>query len=80
MNNLDTIKAEAESLSTHVEMCAMRYEGLDQRLIKLETKIDQVSNKVDSLKGDLIKALMPLLGTIAVSIITLIGTIIVKMN
>ena len=80
MSTIDTMEQERTNLDLHVDLCAKRYEELDGRLIKLENKLDTLSTKVDSLKGDLIKALMPVLGTIAVSIITLIGTIIVKMN
>ncbi len=80
MSTIDTMEQERTNLDLHVDLCAKRYEELDTRLTKLETKLDVLATKVDGLKGDLIKALMPVLGTIAVSIITLIGTIIVKMN
>jgi hypothetical protein len=80
MSTIDTMEQERTNLDLHVDLCAKRYQELDSRLSKLETKLDTINVKVDSLKGDLIKALMPAMGTIAVSIITLIGTIIVKMN
>jgi tetrahydromethanopterin S-methyltransferase subunit G len=74
------MEQERTNLDLHVDLCAKRYQELDNRLSKLETKLDTINVKVDSLKGDLVKALMPVLGTMAVAVITLIGTIIVKIN
>jgi len=74
------MEQERTNLDLHVDLCAKRYQELDQRLNKVETKLDVLAAKVDGLKGDLVKALMPVLGTIVVSIIGLIGTIIVKLG
>jgi hypothetical protein len=80
MSTIDTMEQERTNLDLHVDLCAKRYQELDTRLIKLENKLDIVAIKVDSLKGDLMKAIMPAMATMVASILALIGTIIVKMN
>jgi peptidoglycan hydrolase CwlO-like protein len=75
MSVIQTIDAETNNLETHVELCAQRYEALDNRLVKVESKIDDVHAKVDSLHSDLWKVLIGTAGTVLVSIITTIGVI-----
>ena len=69
MNTIKTIDAESESLSTHVELCAQRYQELDTRLNMVEAKIDQVAKTVVNLKTDITKTLIATAGTIVVAII-----------
>jgi hypothetical protein len=75
MSTIQTIEAESTSLETHVELCAQRYEALDQRLVSMESKVDALSKKVESLHADLWKVLIGTVGTVVVSIITTIGVI-----
>jgi len=75
MTTIQTIDAESSSLETHVELCAQRYEALDQRLVKVESKIDDVHKKVESLHADLWKVLIGTIGTVVVSLITTAGVI-----
>jgi hypothetical protein len=75
MSTIQTIDAESTSLETHVELCAQRYEALDQRLVGMESKVDALSKKVESLHADLWKVLIGTMGTVVVSIITTIGVI-----
>ena len=76
MTTIQTIDAESSSLETHVELCAQRYEALDQRLISVESKIDGVNKRVESLHADLWKVLIGTMGTVLVSLITTAGVII----
>mgnify|MGYP000010417823 CR=1 FL=1 len=69
MNTIKTIDAESESLGTHVELCAQRYQELDTRLNKVETKIDEVAKTVVNLKSEITKTLIATAGTIVVAII-----------
>lgn len=75
MSTIQTIEAESQSLETHVELCALRYESLDNRLVKVDSKIDEVSKKVESLHADLWKVLIGTAGTVLVSIISAVGVI-----
>lgn len=70
MTTLKTIDAEIEDLGTHVELCAQRYQDLDARLIKVESKIDEIKIRVESLHTDLWRVLIGTIGTVLVSVIS----------
>jgi len=69
MQTIPTIEAERDSLETHVELCAERYLALDERLGKLEGKVDALVAKVDAVKSELNKTLIATGGTIVVALI-----------
>jgi len=69
MQTIPTIEAERDSLETHVELCAERYLALDERLGKLEGKVDALVAKVDSVKSELNRTLIATGGTIVVALI-----------
>jgi phage shock protein A len=75
MSTIATIEAESTSLETHVELCAQRYEALDQRLVSMESKVDGLTKKVESLHADLWRVMIGTMGTVLVSIITTFGVI-----
>ena len=69
MNTIPTIEAERDSLETHVELCAERYLNLDERMGKLESIVDALTAKVDSVKSELNRTLVATGGTIVVALI-----------
>jgi len=80
MSTLPTITAESENLETHVELCAQRYQALDERLSKVEAKVNVIYERVEILHADLWKMLIGTAGTVVVSIITTIGVIITHLK
>lgn len=78
MGLLETIDQEHRDLALHVDLCASRYEAVEKRLVSLEAKIDEIHDKIDSFRTDIVKILVGSAGTISVAIITLIITIINK--
>jgi prefoldin subunit 5 len=46
----ETTEIEKKSLEAHVELCAERYNSLDQRLDTINEKIEKVEECVDSIK------------------------------
>jgi tetrahydromethanopterin S-methyltransferase subunit G len=78
MNSFNTIKAESEDLATHVELCAQRYKELDDRLDKLESKVDRIVETMNNFKSDIKKTLITTGGTIIVTLITTLGVIYTK--
>lgn len=71
----ETTELESTSLPTHVEKCAMRYEGLQERFEKVEQRLDTIEQKVEGIHEDIIK------GNAAMArvMITTAGTIVAGM-
>lgn len=44
---LPTTENEKESLEAHVDLCALRYASLDERMNNLEAKTDKIEAKLD---------------------------------
>ena len=76
MNVFPLLGKEKEDLGVHVDICAERYKGLDERLTKVEKKIDDVHATVQSARIDLTKTLIATAGTIIVALIGCAGLII----
>lgn len=67
-----TSSLEKESLEAHVDLCALRYEQLDDRLTKVEEKIDSVHEDIRSGNSALIKVLIGSAGTIVAGLLSTI--------
>lgn len=76
MNTIPLLSKEREELSVHVDICAERYKGLDERLNTVEKKIDDVRDTVKSFRTELTKTLIGTAGTIVVALIGCAGLII----
>ena len=50
---LPTTDIEKENLETHVEMCALRYASLDERVNNLDVKVDKIEAKIDDINAKL---------------------------
>jgi tetrahydromethanopterin S-methyltransferase subunit G len=71
---------ERESLEAHVDLCALRYEQLDKRLSTLEEKVDDIhSDIVEGQKG-LSKVIIGTAGTVIAGVLSIVVTILLKMN
>ena len=68
-------KNETSDLELHVSICHERYQQLDYRLSKVESKMDDLKIKVESLHADLWKVLIGTMGTVIVSAINTFGVI-----
>ena len=76
MSNLNTTSLEKESLEAHVDLCALRYQNLDNRLNAVEKKIEDVHRDIKSGNASLIKVIIGAAGTITAG---LLSTIIVML-
>jgi len=70
---------EKENLEAHVELCAQRYDALEQRLTSVEGKISILQDTIEKSSLNTIKILIGTAGTIIVAILSLVGVIITKM-
>jgi hypothetical protein len=81
MENMMTIAQstdlEKESLEAHVDLCAIRYAQLDQRLTKVEDKLDAIAVDMKNGNDSLIKVIVGAAGSIVAG---LLSTIIVMIT
>lgn len=73
-----TTALEKQSLEVHVDLCALRYESLDQRLTKVEQKIEDVHKEIKDGNASLIKVIIGAAGTITAGMLSTIIVLIVK--
>jgi hypothetical protein len=74
-----TASIERENLEAHVELCAQRYDALEQRLTSVEGKITTLQDTIEKSSLNTIKILVGTAGTIIVAVLSLIGVIITKL-
>jgi chromosome segregation ATPase len=48
---LPTTQNEKEDLEAHVDLCALRYASLDERMTNLESKTDKIEAKIDRIEA-----------------------------
>lgn len=69
---------EKENLEAHVELCAQRYEALEDRLTSVEKKISTLQDTIEKSHLNTIKVLIGTAGTIIVAVISMLGIVITK--
>jgi len=80
ISTLAIIESENQDLAVHTELCAARYQALDDRLGKVESKVDEIHKTVESLHGDLWRVLIGTAGSVLVAVITTIGVVITHIH
>lgn len=78
MSLTETTELEKTSLEAHVDLCAMRYSQLDNRLISLEGKVDAVQKDITDGQKSLKTTIITSTSTIAVALIGIITAILMK--
>lgn len=73
-----TTKLEKESLEAHVDLCAIRYEQLDNRLEKLEDKVDAIHTDIQAGNASMIKVLIGAAGTVVAGLLSTIVVILMQ--
>jgi len=72
VSDLPTTKLEKESLEAHVDLCALRYKGLDERLNRVEEKIDEIHEDIHKGNASMTKVLIGAAGTIVAGLLSTI--------
>ena len=70
---------EKESLEAHVELCAVRYGQLEDRLTSVEKKLGTLQETIEKSHLSTIKVLIGTAGTVIVGLLSTLGVIISKM-
>lgn len=71
---------EKENLEAHVELCAQRYQALENRLTSIEGKVASLQETIEKSSLNTIKVLIGTAGTIIVACISLLGVILTKLG
>lgn len=74
-----TTDHEKQSLEAHVDLCAIRYHNLDNRLTKVEEKLEVLHEDVRDSKSQTMKAVIGAVVTIIVALIGAVATILSSM-
>jgi tetrahydromethanopterin S-methyltransferase subunit G len=74
-----TTDHEKQSLEAHVDLCAIRYQNLDNRLTKVEEKLEVLHEDVRDNKSQTMKAVIGAVVTIIVALIGAVATILSSM-
>lgn len=74
-----TTKLEKESLEAHVDLCAMRYSQLDERLSGLEKKVGSIHADILEGQQSLNKVIIGTAGTVIAGILAIVVTLAMKM-
>jgi len=72
-------RIEKENLEAHVELCAQRYDALEQRMSSVEGKLSTLQDTIEKSSLNTIKILIGTAGTIIVAMLSLVGLILTKM-
>jgi len=75
-----TTDLEKTSLEAHVDLCALRYGQLDQRLTALEEKVETVHQDIVEGQKSMTKVIIGTAGTIIAGVLGIVVTILMKMG
>ena len=70
---------EKESLEAHVDLCALRYKNLDDRLSIMEKKISHIHDDIAEGNKSMIKVLIGAAGTIIAGLLSTIVVILIAL-
>ena len=73
-----TTDLERENLEAHVDLCQQRYENLESRLTKIESKVDSIHKDIVEGQKSMTKVIIGAAGTISAGLLSTI--IVLVMN
>jgi hypothetical protein len=65
-----TTSLERQSLEAHVDLCALRYKQLDDRLTSLESKVDDMHKDIVQGQKSLTKVIVGTAGTVIAGVLS----------
>lgn len=78
MSLAGTTDLERNNLEVHVDLCAVRYKQLDDRLTKVESKIDELHEDIKNGNSSLVKVIVGAAGSIVAGLLSTIVVLITK--
>jgi hypothetical protein len=77
-DSLKTTSLEKSSLEAHVDLCAIRYQNLDQRLTAIETKVESIHKDIVDGQKSITKVMIGTAGTIVASLLSIVIVLLMK--
>jgi len=72
------IDIEKTNLEAHVDLCAQRYESLDNRLTNIESKFDSLKKLIEDGHSSMTKVIIGTAGTVITGVLGLLVVILQK--
>ena len=69
---------EKENLESHVELCALRYQNLETRLLTIEAKVESLFGKIQDSQSSMSKVIIGSTATVVAGLLSTVITIILK--
>jgi len=79
VSDLPTTNLEKESLEAHVDLCALRYKNLDERMTKIEEKVEEIHDDIKSGNQSMTKVLIGAAGTIVAGLLSTIVVLLMSL-
>jgi hypothetical protein len=79
VSDLPTTDLEKESLEAHVDLCALRYKNLDDRMTKIESKVEEIHVDIKSGNQSMTKVLIGAAGTIVAGLLSTIVVLLMSL-
>jgi len=77
MSGIEPTALERSSLEAHVDLCALRYKNLNDRITTVETTLMNIRTDIKEGQSSLIKVLIGTAGTIVAGLLSTIVVILV---
>lgn len=76
--SLQPTDIEKENLESHVELCALRYQNLEHRLVAIELKVESLAGKIQDSQSSMSKVIIGATATIVSGLLATVVTILMK--
>ena len=73
-----TTSLEKESLEAHVDLCALRYSNLDNRLNTVETTLRSIHDDIKTGQTSMTKVLVGTAGTVIAGLLSTVAVVLMK--
>jgi hypothetical protein len=71
---------EKENLEAHVELCAQRYQSLDNRLTTIENKVSSLQITIEQSHQSMTKVIIGTAGTIVTGVLSVLFVVLTKLT
>jgi hypothetical protein len=77
-DNVPTTELEKQSLEAHVDLCALRYQNLDNRLNAVETTLRDIHTDIKTGQQSMTKVLIGTAGTVIAGLLSTLVVILMQ--